>query len=366
MNSTRYRVAQWATGDVGKRAMREVIRHPSLDLVGVLVYNPAKAGVDAGEICGEPRTGIVATTDRSVIFGLKADCVLYMPRATGAANARAGLTISEVIDDVVTLLEAGTNIITSCTDFHAGGHPRLGAEGLARIDAACKRGKSSLYATGTDPGLVSEQIAFALLCAQRKVESVEITEYGDLSQRPSPHMIFDQMGFGKPMKDFSTERWAAHLLEEYGGPYRMLAEAAGFTVDKMSARGEVAAARQDTKIVAGEVRAGSVGAQRFIIAAHSGGTQVARLDQYAYVTRDVDPAWEIRKTGWRVRVNGDAPFDADLTFPVPLEKIGLYVPAYNANLPVNAIPYVCAAAPGILTTEDLPPIVPRGPHAKKR
>jgi hypothetical protein len=59
-----------------------------------------------------------------------------------------------------------------------------------------------------------------------------------------------------------------------------------------------------------------------------------------------------------------APFDADLTFPVPLEKIGLFVPAYNANLPVNAIPYVCAAAPGILTTEDLSPIVPRGPRAK--
>ena len=62
----------------------------------------------------------------------------------------------------------------------------------------------------------------------------------------------------------------------------------------------------------------------------------------------------------------DAPFDADLTFPVPQEEIGSFVPAYNANLPVNAIPYVCAAAPGILTTEDLPPIVPRGPRPQKR
>lgn len=116
MNSTRYRVAQWATGDVGRRAMREVIRHPALDLVGVLVYDPAKAGVDAGEICGEGRTGIVATTDRNVIFALKADCVLYMPRASGAGKARSGRTIPEVLDDVVTLLETGTNIITTCTD----------------------------------------------------------------------------------------------------------------------------------------------------------------------------------------------------------------------------------------------------------
>ena len=57
---------------------------------------------------------------------------------------------------------------------------------------------------------------------------------------------------------------------------------------------------------------------------------------------------------------GDAPFDADLAFPVPLDDLALYVPAYNGNRAVNAIPYVCAARPGILDTEDLPPILPTG------
>ena len=360
MAAKRYRVAQWATGDVGRRAMREVIRHPGLDLVGALVYNPDKIGKDAGEICGEGRTGIIATANRNDIFKLKADVVLYMPRATGAAKARAGLTIPEVLDDVVTLLESGTNIVTTVTDFHAGGHPRLGKEGLDRIEAACQHGNSSLYATGTDPGLVGEQITLALLSAQRKVESVEIIEYGDLSKRPSPHMIFDQMGFGKPMNEFSSEGWAAHLLEEYAGPLSMIAEAAGFKVDGVTSRGEVAAAKKDTKIVAGEVKAGTLGGQRFIMAALSSGKEVVRLDQYAYVTMDLQPAWDLRSSGWRVRVNGDAPFDAELIFPVSLEEIGKYVPAYNANLPVNAIPYVCAARPGIVTAEDFPPIVPGG------
>ena len=140
----------------------------------------------------------------------------------------------------------------------------------------------------------------------------------------------------------------------------------GGQVEGSSSRGEVAAARHDTAIVAGEIKAGTVAAQRFIIAVHSGGEEVVRLDQYAYVTKDVDPEWDLRNAGWRVRVNGDAPFDADLTFPVPQDEIGSFVPDYNANLPVNAIPYVCAAAPGILTTEDLPPIVPRGPRPQKR
>ncbi len=43
-------------------------------------------------------------------------------------------------------------------------------------------------------------------------------------------------------------------------------------------------------------------------------------------------------------------------------SLASFVPAYNANGPVNAIPYVCAARPGLLTTEDLPPILPRGPR----
>ena len=314
MTSTRYRVLQWATGNTGQRALREVIRHPALDLVGVKVYDATKDGIDAGELCGEARTGIAATTDRTAVFGLKADCALYMPRAAGPPNARAGLTIPEVIDDVVTLLESGTNIVTTCTDFHAGGHPRLGEEGLARIHAACERGNSSVYASGTDPGLVTD-IALAFLSAQRRVQSVEIFEYGDVSQRPSPHMLFDQMGFGKPLAEFSPEGWASYLHNEFVPSLSMLADAAGLTVDGSSARGEVAAARQDTSIVAGTIKAGTVAAQRFIIAVHSGGEEVVRLDQYAYVTKDVDPAWDIGDVGWRVRVNGDAPFDADLRSP---------------------------------------------------
>lgn len=362
MTSKPYRVVQWATGDVGRRAMRETIRHPKLQLAGVLTYNEEKAGKDAGELCGEPAIGVKATTRRDEIFALKADCVLYMPRAAGPVSARIGLTIDQVLDDVVTLLEAGTNIVTTVTDFHAAGHPRLGVEGIARIKAACEKSGASLYAGGTDPGYVLEQIAYAFLASQRSINSVDIVEYGDLSRRPSPHMIFDQMGFGKPLDQFSSDAWSAHLLEEYGGPLTRLAEAAGFKIDSTTARGEVAGAKEDVHLVAGIVKKGTVAAQRFIMAAVSGGKEVVRLDQYAVITREVDdPSWDIRPTGWRVKVDGDAPFDADLTFPVPLKDLGQYVPAYNANLPVNAIAYICKAKPGIVTTEELPPILPAGP-----
>src|SRR5215469_14647130 len=81
VDSSRYRVIQWATGNTGQRALREVIRDPALELVGVLVYSDAKAGTDAGELCGEGTTGVLATTDRDAILQLDADCCVYMPRA---------------------------------------------------------------------------------------------------------------------------------------------------------------------------------------------------------------------------------------------------------------------------------------------
>ena len=45
-------------------------------------------------------------------------------------------------------------------------------------------------------------------------------------------------------------------------------------------------------------------------------------------------------------------------FPVPLEDLNQWTPAFTANRPVNAVPYVCAARPGVLSTLDLPHITP--------
>jgi 4-hydroxy-tetrahydrodipicolinate reductase len=357
---------QWATGNTGQRALREVIRHPDLDLVGVRVYDPAKHGIDAGELCGEGRTGVTASTDRAAILGLKADCAVYMPRATGQGTTRAGLSIAEVLDDAVALLESGTNIVTTCSDFFARGHERLGGEGRARLLEACQKGNSSVYASGSDPGWVTETLPFALLAVQRRVESVEIEEFGDLSHRPSPHMVMEQMRFGKALAEFDPDRRARHLLGEYRPPLGVLADAAGFTIDEWAAIGGVAAARRDTSIVAGQIKAGTAAAQRVVIVGRSAGVDVVRFTQFAYCTREVDPAWDLRATGWRVQVHGDAPFDVQMAFPVPPEQIASYVPAYNANGLVNAIPYVCAAPPGMLTTEDLPHILPRGPRAWAR
>ena len=46
------RVVQWATGGVGVAAIKGVLEHPDLELVGCWVHSPDKAGKDVGEIIG--------------------------------------------------------------------------------------------------------------------------------------------------------------------------------------------------------------------------------------------------------------------------------------------------------------------------
>ena len=364
MNSSRHRVIQWATGNTGQRALREVIRHPLLDLVGVLVYDPAKDGVDAGELCGESPTGVLTTTDRAAVLKLDADCCIYMPRATGRGQTRAGLTEDELVDDVVALLEGGTNVVTTCSDLFARGM-RLSDANHARVVQASEHGSTSVWASGSDPGFLTETLPMAFLSIQRHVDLIEIEEFGDLSRRPSAHMVMDQMRFGTPLAEFDPDRRKDHLFGEYQPPLSVLADIAGFQIDEWTAEGGVAAARHDMTIVAGQIEAGTAAAQRIIINGRSDGADKVRFTQYGFVATDVDPDWGLQPTGWRIRIHGDAPIDMRMPFPVPLDDLAGYVPAFNANGPVNSIPYVCAARPGFLTTEDLPHILPRGPRGPR-
>lgn len=347
MSQDRLRVIQWATGNIGSRALREVIRHPDLELVGLVVYDPNKNGVDAGTLCGEEPTGILASTDRGAVAALKADCVLYFPQSAD-------------LDEVIALLERGTNIVTTCGDFAAGG-AALDPTQKERVLTACRTGGTSIYATGSSPGFITDAFPLALLSMQRRVDVIEIEEYANLSMRDSPQLLFDLMGFGQPIAAVDEGR-AYYLKSQFGPALARLAEAAGHPVDEWSAVGEIAAARETTMLAAGELVAGTVAAQRTIISGRSGGSEIVRFTATWYCTLDIDQPWDMLPTGWRVRVRGDAPFDVTLEFPFAVADLGDNTPGYTANRPVNAIPYVCAAVPGILETHDLPPITPAGPR----
>ena len=103
------RVVQWATGSMGRTALRRIIDHPGLTLSGVHVYSDAKAGRDAGEIAKRPPTGIVATSDLAATLATQADIVIHAPRIT--------LPYDALVPDVEAVLRSGKNVI-STAGFH--------------------------------------------------------------------------------------------------------------------------------------------------------------------------------------------------------------------------------------------------------
>ena len=73
------------------------------------------------------------------------------------------------VGDLGLALEAGTNIVTTVSDLFARGS-RLSDENRARVVAACEKGKASVWASGSDPGFITETLPMALLSVQRQLQ----------------------------------------------------------------------------------------------------------------------------------------------------------------------------------------------------
>ncbi|MFF4467080.1 dihydrodipicolinate reductase [Streptomyces mirabilis] len=337
------RVVQWASGNIGSRALRAVLEHPDLTLAGLYAHTPDKAGRDAGELCGLGPTGVIATHDIDEIVALGADCVLYMPRACD-------------MDEVCRLLASGANVVTTRGEFHRAAS--LDPAVRERVEAACESGKSSIHSTGSSPGFITEALPLALSSIQRRLDGLTIEEFADLSQRDSPGLLFDVMGFGKPPAEYDERRLSV-VRDSFGPSLRMVADTLSIPLDSVEAEGEVATAPRPVHIAAGTLRPNTVAAQRITVSGLRGGGPLLRFRATWYCTTDLDRAWDVRATGWHITVDGDAPLDIDLRFPVPLDRMAAMSPSYTANRAVNAVPVLCEASPGIRSTADLPHIVAR-------
>jgi len=339
---TGLRVVQWATGNIGSRSLRHVIEHPGLTLAGVYVTSAAKAGQDAGDLCGLPPTGVTAASDVDEILALGADCVLYMPAACD-------------LDQVCAILATGTNVVTTCGEFYYPGS--MQPADRERVAQVCADSGASIHSTGSSPGFITEAIPLVLASIQRRLNSLTINEYADCSTRDSPDMLFNLMGFGHPVAEFPPERFAFGAYS-FGPSMRLLAEAVGLPLDSVTSTGEVAVTPEKLTIAAGTLDAGTVAGMRTIVTGLHAGRPLVKFVATWYCSADLDPAWELRGNGWRVQVDGDAPLDVDINFAIPEGMAGEMTPGYTANRAVNAVPYICAAPAGFQTTVDLPQIIP--------
>ena len=100
-----YRVVHYGTGFAGTHALRGIIEHPELELVGLVVHSDEKVGKDAGGLAGLHPTGVVATQDLDAVTGLGADAFCYMATTHGRFKVAIG--------EVERILASGTNVVTT-------------------------------------------------------------------------------------------------------------------------------------------------------------------------------------------------------------------------------------------------------------
>ena len=346
--SKRYRVVQWATGNVGSRALRRAIEHPDLEVVGVWVHSADKVGRDAGELAGLEPIGVTATNRMQDVLALKPDCVLYMPHVCN-------------FDEICQILESGSNIVTTRMELQ--NPAALDSAICARVEDACQRGNSSIHATGASPGFITEAMPIVLASIQRRLDNLSIDEFADCSSRDSPEMLFEMMGFGRQPGP-ANQAQLDHARLCFAPSLQLVATALGLPVDKIEVFGAQGLARKDVHIAAGVVPSGTVAATKTTVSCMRAGNSLMSFTTTWFVSSDVNTSdgrkWEFRTpSGWHVVLQGDCPLDISISFPVAPENYADMTPGLTAHRPINAVPYVCDAPAGIRTTIDLPQIIAR-------
>lgn len=338
-----YRVIQWATGFVGQEAIKGVIAHPELELVGTWVHSADKVGKDVGELCGIGPIGVTATNDLDEICALDADCVVYAPVLASSTT-------------VARLLESGKNVVTAVGWIF----PPASTPKLAELEAACRAGNATLHGTGINPGGITERFPLMLSAMCRNIRHVRAEEFSDIRNYPTASVVRDIMLFGTPPEQAKTSPMPTILGDGFIQSIDMIAAGLGWTLDaEKRTTHEMAVATKDLDTPVGVLDAGTVAAQRF--------TWEGLVDDEPVITvrvnwlmgeEHLDPAWSFGPEGQRFEVELDAEPPVAVTFhglhpPVVGEQpeIGLIAPAMHC---VNAIPYVCEAEPGIKTYLDLP------------
>jgi hypothetical protein len=348
----RYKVVVWATGRVGKLAIRTIADRPNLDLVGVWVHSEAKDGQDAGTLAGIDSLGVTSTRDKELILQGDAECVVY----TGPATTRP----REAMEDFCRILESGKNIVT--TSLPGLVYPRgsMRESALTRISQSANRGRSSIYSTGIEPGFGCDLFAVALTSMSSRVYSIRGLEITDYSRDNLIYEMRELFGFGQPLDYQGGVMMPGVIKFGWGAAVTMVAEALGVQLDEIRESCQFAPAPRRLETASGVVEPGTVGAIWFRCIGVVDGEEVITIEHIDRMCADVAPDWPKSRAGgidgvWRVIIEGEPSFDAEFEVGFNANEDstphGLLATGMRA---VNAIPWVCAAEPGIIDALHIP------------
>ncbi len=342
-------VVQWATGAMGRTSLRRIIDHPDLQLRGVLVYDPAKAGLDAGTIAKRPPTGIVTTNDIAAILATDAEVVIHTPRIT--------LPYAALVPDVVRLLESGKNVI-STAGFHW--PDAQGAEYADHLRAAALKGGATLAGVGVNPGMIVERIALTATAMCVDLDRITVRETVDASAMESAAFVFDLMGLGTDpaVSDIRTGPLAELYTTLFGEILHFSAAAMRSSVTRIVPDHRLTLARQDMVIAAGTILKGRVAATEWRwTAVMENGVELLLSILW---TADRKLHAGLVSGHWTIDIEGrpNVSMTLDIHEGDPSRPPSRALTDATMAVAIRAIPDVVAAPPGLFAYQ--PPAVWRG------
>ena len=357
MTAAPLRVVAWSTGTVGRHAIAGIDARPDLELVGVWVSNPDKAGKDAGQLADLGRDlGVLATTDRDALLALKPDCIVH----TAMTDDR----IFEAIDDLVSFLQAGVNVVSSGPVVLQYPHGVLPADMVKSIHAAGVAGGASLHVNGIDPGFANDVLPLVMTSLSQRIDEVRCSEIADYSTYYQPVVMRDIFGFGGPLDEVPMLFQPGILSMAWGSVVRQIAAGLDLTLDEPLVE-EVERVAWDRDLDTASVRipAGTTAAVRFEVAGTVDGVPRVVLEHVTRTHPDQMPEWPQPSSGdgcYRVQITGEPMMTVDLAHHGEHGDHNVSGMITTAMRLVNCVAAVVAAEPGLVTALDLPLVTGRG------
>lgn len=322
------RVAQYGVGPIGASIVRLMRQKASLEIVGAIDKDPAKAGRDLGEAIGAPDApwGVRISADAESLLEKPVDIVVHSTSSY----------LPSVMDQLLACLAAGCCIVSTCEElaYPWRKHPELSA----RLDAAAKEEGVALVGTGVNPGFVMDKLVLTLSAVSQRVDSARATRVVDASKRRLP--LQKKIGAGMAPEEFRAQVTAG-VIKHHGLPesIAMVADGLGFALDDISETIEPVIAEQTVKTEFLEVAPGQVAGVHQIARGVSAGKEKIFMELKMYVGA-TQPADTIELKG-----------EPNLSLVIPG---GTHGDVATAAVVVNAIPTILAATSGLRTARDLP------------
>ncbi|MEU9917847.1 dihydrodipicolinate reductase [Streptomyces sp. NPDC051001] len=341
----------WGTGNVGRAAVRAVAAHPELNLVAVLVSNPAKVGKDAGELSGlGRRLGVTATDDVAAVLSRAPRAVVYA--------ASGDVRPDGAIEDISRALRAGAVVVTpslygmyDCTHAPAEIRDVL----LESVEA----GGGSLFVSGVDPGWANDVLPLLVSGLGSAIDAVRCQEIFDYSTYDQEEAVRDLIGMGHPL-DYQPLMLAEGIPTMiWGGQLRMMARALGAELDGVE---ETLERRPlDTSVITdamGGFSAGTQGAVRLEVRGMVAGEPRIIVEHVTRIHATCAPDWPTPPGGGagahRVIIEGRPRIEVTVEATDEGDNRAAGGNATAAGRLVNAIDWLVGAGPGLFDALDVP------------